>query len=324
MTAEVARTILGVKAGVSEKDLKQRYRRLLTKYHPDAGGDEVKSHQMAQRIIEAYGVLRDEKPAAAPAHRRGPKKTKRKAGWKAPVNTAAYCPRKVYAFQNMDSRGFTDAETVTGKYYWNPERESFALLAKSVHEACMDILEETEQMFFAESSREFHAEQRELYLIKLFHLLMQEYIHPFYCLHKIGIPVQKEENACTFCFDTSILLWRGFGQKGNSLVGEFVDAFLYEDKLLAFDKSGRLIGRVCFDEDCLYYILLPLFDGPDVKTSVQVKTFQRSEKAFHAGTKLDACVTVTVPPRIPKGRMASHAVQIDMVLRRYRRALQKL
>jgi len=52
--------VLGVEKGASAKQLKQAYRKLAQKYHPDANGGDVKAETRFKEVNEAYEVLGDE------------------------------------------------------------------------------------------------------------------------------------------------------------------------------------------------------------------------------------------------------------------------
>ncbi len=51
--------ILGLKKGASEAEIKQAYRRLAHKYHPDKAGHSPENEQKFKEINEAYQVLSD-------------------------------------------------------------------------------------------------------------------------------------------------------------------------------------------------------------------------------------------------------------------------
>ncbi|MBQ7529783.1 molecular chaperone DnaJ [bacterium] len=51
--------ILGVSHDASEQDIKQAYRRLVRKYHPDVAEDKEKAQEEMIKVNEAYGVLSD-------------------------------------------------------------------------------------------------------------------------------------------------------------------------------------------------------------------------------------------------------------------------
>ena len=51
--------ILGIQAGASQKEIKNAYRRLSLKYHPDRNKDD-KDGERFKKVIEAYQKLRNE------------------------------------------------------------------------------------------------------------------------------------------------------------------------------------------------------------------------------------------------------------------------
>src|SRR5579872_5968981 len=51
--------ILGVPKGAAEKEIKQAYRRLARKYHPDVNPGDKSSEDRFKEIGEAYAVLGD-------------------------------------------------------------------------------------------------------------------------------------------------------------------------------------------------------------------------------------------------------------------------
>ena len=51
--------ILGIKKGASEKEVKQAYRRLARKYHPDVNPGDKSAENKFKEINEAYEVLSD-------------------------------------------------------------------------------------------------------------------------------------------------------------------------------------------------------------------------------------------------------------------------
>ncbi|HEV3387949.1 MAG TPA: J domain-containing protein [Solirubrobacteraceae bacterium] len=50
-------TVLGVKPGVSDEELRAAYRRLVQQYHPDHNGGSIESARRFEEVQEAYGQI---------------------------------------------------------------------------------------------------------------------------------------------------------------------------------------------------------------------------------------------------------------------------
>ena len=57
-------SVLGIKKGSSDDDIKKAYRKLAMKYHPDRNEGDSKAESKFKDISEAYAVLSDQKSVA--------------------------------------------------------------------------------------------------------------------------------------------------------------------------------------------------------------------------------------------------------------------
>ena len=60
--------ILGVNRDASERDIKQAYRRLARKYHPDVNPGDKSAEAKFKQVNEAYEVLSDEEKRQFASH----------------------------------------------------------------------------------------------------------------------------------------------------------------------------------------------------------------------------------------------------------------
>ncbi len=201
MTTASAYRLLGASPEDSDSTLKRKYRRCIRENHPDADPEhEEDARRRAQRINEAYALLSKERKKAggSSASRKtsGPRTNSASAAqgrpdsaprpFAAPRNPAAFCARTVYPRWDdyMDFAGAPARETVTGRFCWDPSLETFAMFAMSVHRQCLELLGQD----YLERSPVYGqtAEQNDTIRLRLFHLLMQEFIRPWACLRKLA------------------------------------------------------------------------------------------------------------------------------------------
>ena len=75
--------------------------------------------------------------------------------------------------------------------------------------------------------------------------------------------------------------------------------------------SGKMLGTVSFDDDALYYVILPLLEDPQIETVATVKSadkISRGEERIHLGIQL-------VIPKALKDEMVSNIYLIKELLK---------
>lgn len=244
-------------------------------------------------------------------------------------NPAAFCPRVLFegssfyeTFHSGHAAPFEGAfgslhqnETIyghmsEGRYFWDPNCESFALFMLSVHRKCQELV---------------HSPEAEL---RLFHLLLQEYIRPWTCLAKIAaenpeikserdgfhIPIEiavpqahaaaiaeafassGSEASTSHAADSatpdsaaSDYEASDFGEPGSGASAsrtssceanargskeELISVRVDHDRIHLITRGGMDLGHITFLQDSLYVVVLPLLTRRCVRTRVRLTSFR--------------------------------------------------
>ena len=123
MDKQEAYRILGIKKGDKLRDVRRKYHLLMHEHHPDSSPDN--KSDTAKKLNEAFAIIKREGISAKYQIR----------DWGIAENKNAFCERKLY----MEDTLFGDEIVVDtggyGKFYWEPDMESFGMLLKSLGEA---------------------------------------------------------------------------------------------------------------------------------------------------------------------------------------------
>ncbi len=295
MEINEAYRILGASRSDDENTIKKKYKRLLFLHHPDAKRHrgETSDDGMITKVIEAYKTVRENlEPGAEETDT---------WEWEAAVNEGAFSDRSVYVqYRIYDDEELPLSKVAEGKYIWDPDLEDFPFFTKSVLEAAKDVVSGAEVTPSKES------------LMRVFHLMMQEYIFPADAARKLGEPVGTAEETEEYQFSGYIK------ENPRSRVevfheGEPVDIFLSDNRAVAQNPvTGAFLGDISFDDDALYYVLLPLLEEPEVKVRAQMM------KLIKTGRKRNS-IMIRIALRIPKNLKdipVSYKEQILEALRR--------
>ena len=241
MDKQEAHRILGIKKGDKLRDVRRKYHLLMHEHHPDSSPGNDKS-ETAKKLNEAFSIIKREGISAKYQMR----------DWGIAENEKAFCERKLY----MEDTLFGDEIVVDtggyGKFYWEPDMESFRMLLKSLGETVNMILEDRIE---GSSDRTDGA-----YLsvkAKLLHLLIQEFVDPYECI-KLLYPYESNR-------DGSLLTFKLKCQIKPDSPGDLGKISRSEplirargSKLFVITDNERA-GQIAFDEDWLYYLITPLF-----------------------------------------------------------------
>ena len=270
--------------GVDDEDdsgyVKKRYRNLMQQYHPDASGDDPRLLVRAQLINEAYQVI-SKRMARRETEERG--SGCRRDGqedmiWDVPQNEYAFCDRDIYLskafYEDYRLDGYKIAR---GKYFWDAEREDFKHLLLSLNQLCSDRLEEIERKYGVYNVDEYGlSSQQAAYKAKIFHLLVQQFIDPSDSLHKTyRIEDTDQEGRSIFLFPASVGI-RGIGpafdaarelEPGDSLYPTAIQ----DNRIQISDRHGTGLGYISFEDDRLYYMVIPALSARIGTVKLQVK-----------------------------------------------------
>ena len=238
MTLKEAYKILGVSKENSEREIKARYKKLLIMYHPDSDPTRKRApedDEKIRQVIEAYRKIRESEGQTF--------YETYEFTWDAMENKAAFAERNIFFQFRIYDEALPPSKMARGRFVWDPDMEEFSLFAKSVLEACKDVIAEHDA-----------APDK---VKDIFHLMMQEYVLPADAARKLGTKVRDDGKRETYSFG-------GFQ-----------------------DESGR----ISFDEDELYYVVLPLMEDPAVETSV---TTTKVESGRRGRTRTQVRIELTL------------------------------
>ena len=251
MNREEAARILGVLPGETPQEIRRRYHRLLHRYHPDAAGaEDEESLEYSRKVIEAFRFLK----------REGMQHSGRVGNaWGVLENRNAFCARNIYMEDDLFGDSIILSTGARGRYYWDPDLESFRMFLRSLGEAVRSCMEEVSDMLspMAEAPPE---ETALLYKAKLLHLLIQEFVDPYQCLDQMYPYIRKlsgksgrYEVRCHLMAERDVLK-----RMEESADREGWTVHPGNNRLAVSSPEGEK-GQITFEETSLNYIIIPLF-----------------------------------------------------------------
>ena len=142
--------------------------------------------------------------------------------------------------------------------------------------------------------------------------MMQEYVLPADAARKIGKKVREDGDVEVFTFN-------GFVKENYSdlkasvpIIGEPLNIFLRENRAVVEEiVTGKGLGSVSFDEDELYYVILPLLEDPKVQAHASIT---KVEKSRRAGKRMNVEIELTIPKSL-KDTLVTNGKLIEKLMR---------
>ena len=274
MTLKEAYKILGVSKENTGREIKAKYKKLLIMYHPDS--DPIRKRdpeddEKIRQVIEAYRKIRESEgePYFEPYE----------FTWDAFENKRAFSERNIFFQFKIYDEALPPSKMARGRFVWDPDMEEFPLFAKSVLESCKEVMTDHDATLTPDMVKD------------IFHLMMQEYILPADAARKIGKMIRKDSDREVYSFSGFIKDVPGTRREPKINCGEPLNIYLLENRAVVEEVvTGRMLGSISFDEDELYYVVLPLLEDPKVDAhaiKTKVDSSCRDKKCIHVAIELD-------------------------------------
>ena len=135
MTLKEAHKILGVSKENTDREIKAKYKKLLIMYHPDSDPTRERApedDEKIRQVIEAYKKIRESEgePYFEPYE----------FTWDAFENKRAFSERNIFFQFKIYDEALPPSKMARGRFVWDPDMEEFPLFAKSVLEACKEVM----------------------------------------------------------------------------------------------------------------------------------------------------------------------------------------
>lgn len=306
---------------------------LMGRYHPDVLGEASSKHtQRAQEMNEAYQFLKNAcRNTAKRSGQRGSWGTYTPK-WTGEVHEEAFCERDIYSYYSMDVE--TDGlyyKIARGKYMWDPDEEEFHLFISSIHHVTKELLERIEEKYPEVWCEELGIKEQKFKIqAEVFYCLIQQFVHPVETLAKLADPLKEDnEGRQIYCFQAQV------GMKGYNKVyknieklqkGDIILPLTFEHhRIVAADRENNRLGYLSFEEDSLYFCVIPLLKKKLAQARLVVNQVQVNKK--HRPYSVNAELRFYL--RLEKGAMkyqlrgSEQNLKILELLNRYEAALRK-
>lgn len=324
MDTEKAKKVLELSHINEKREIRQNYRRLMRKYHPDVLGEYgPEQTQRVQELIEAYNLLiKQPEKAFHHIYRRDRWK------WAGIINEKAFCDRNIYLFYTLETEEEPYYRTARGKYMWDPDEEDFRLFLISLRHASKTLLEQVEAKC---GCYELDQEVKMLHFqteSKLFHLLAQQFVDPLSVLKKMNTPVTTDQKQ------REIYHFRAWikaenQDPGNAMMKDLIKGgTLYPKKfqgyrILVENVEKQMLGHLSFDEDYLYFCVIPLLKQKCGQIKMKVRDIKSSRSWKKPEMKIDVDFYFRVENHICQNQSSELNEKIRTLLEKYRAELNQ-
>ncbi|MCR4834397.1 MAG: DnaJ domain-containing protein [Butyrivibrio sp.] len=273
MTLMEAYKILGVSKENTDREIKAKYKKLLIMYHPDSAPTRKRNpedDEKIRKVIEAYRKIREseDEPSYEPYE----------FSWDAFENKRAFSERNIFFQFKIYDEDLPPSKMARGRFVWDPDMEEFPLFAKSVLEACKEVMTDHDVTPAPGKVKD------------IFNLMMQEYVLPADAARKVGKLICEDDNLEVYSFSGFIKDESGTSRESRINCGEPLKIYLREDRAVVEEiVTGKVLGSISFDEDELYYVVLPLLEDPKVDahaTITKVDSSRRNKERIHVAIEL--------------------------------------
>lgn len=196
--------------------------------------------------------------------------------WDAPCNPSAYCERNIYCHaEDMEGNPLGIFPVAKGKYLWTLD-EDFSLFQKSLLHCAIGLLggKGTGLSALAGSPGLMQA------VTSLSFLLAQQFTDSMSMLRALAVNVTPPDGtdadsgtkAETWVLPAMLEYDRDAMTRRADLLGEGVllyPAELRAHRLFLKNKLGHILGYLSFQDDRLYYVVIPLFEQKAVRVRIR-------------------------------------------------------
>ena len=276
MTLKEAYKILGASKEDSDREIKAKYKKLLIMYHPDSDPTRKRApedDEKIRQVIEAYKKVKESEGE--------PFYDTYEFTWDAFENKDAFSDRNIYFQFKMYDEELPLSNMARGKFVWDPDMEEFRLFSKSVLEACKDVMTDHDVAPIPDTVK------------SIFHLMMQEYVLPADAARKIGKKVREDDYKEVYIFNGFVK--DDFSEKRVAAInsGEPLNIFVRDDRAVVEEiVTANTIGTVSFDQDELYYVVLPLLEDPQVEAYAVIK---KVDYSYCGSSRMFVTIELDIP-----------------------------